>query len=355
MRTAAVLPVLALVPLGCCRPLRTESVLHHTQETPVEGRLTVENHTYNPVPEDAGPVLEMPLGCAGPCEEGPRVAIVDVDGLLLDQNMTGPLSWGENPVAVFREKLDKAAASPAVCAVVLRINSPGGGVTATDMMWQELRAFRARTRRPVVACLLDLGTGGAYYLATAADLIVALPTTVTGGIGVIWNSYNLRDLMAQQNVFPQPIKAGENIDMGTTAGALTPAARALLQKMADEFHERFRRVVREARPGLRDPRETFDGRVFTATEALGRGLIDRIGYLEDALALARDLAHQDQARAVLLHRRLDPSRSPYGVTPNTPLQPGLFPVSIPGIDRSRLPTFLYVWQPEPTLEKLGGR
>jgi protease IV len=350
MRLSA-LAFLALLSPGCCFPLKTVSRLYHTS-APLEGQFTLESHT-SPVSRDAGPVLETPLSGA-PCE-GPRVALIDVDGLLLDQSLAGPLSAGDNPVAVFREKLDAAAAQPAVCAIVLRINSPGGGVTATDLMWQELRLFKARTSRPVVACLLDLGTGGAYYLATAADVILATPTTITGGIGVIWNSYNLKDLMAQQNVIPQPIKAGKNIDMGTTAGALTPEARGLLQAMADEFHRRFQTVVREARPGLQKPEETFDGRVFTASQALERGLIDHLGYLEDALARARDLARQPQAPAVLFHRKGDPAHSVYAVTPTVPLPSEFFPVSIPGIDRSRLPTFLYMWQPEPTLEKLGGR
>src|SRR5207253_11410 len=118
--------------------------------------------------------------------------------------------------------------------------------------------------RPVVACLMDVGTGGAYYLATAADRIFAHPATVTGGVGVIINLYNLVDTMQQFNVRYQPIKAGPNIDMGSVTGALTPEA-------------------------------------------------------------------------------------------NTPMQAGLVPASIPGLDRSRLPTFLFLWQPEPTMEKLTGR
>ena len=223
------------------------------------------------------------------------------------------------------------------------------------MMWRELKAFRAKTNRPVVACLLDLGTGGFYYLATAADLIVAHPTTITGGIGVIWNSYNLRDLMAQQNIIPQPIKAGTNIDMGSMNSTLSPEAKISLQKMADEFHLRFKGVVKEARPGLKDPGTTFDGRVFTASEALERGLVDRIGYLDDAVSMARDMARLNQARVVLYRRRHDDANSPFAITSNTPLQNQFLPLSLPGLDRSRLPTFLYLWQPEPTMEKLGGR
>jgi len=273
----------------------------------------------------------------------------------VNTNITGPYATGDNPVDVFREKLDAAAADPCVCAVVVRINSPGGAAAATDMMWQELQQFRAHTRRPVVACLMDLGTGGAYYLATASDLIVAHPLTITGGIGVVINLYNLRDLMSTFNVIPQPIKSGANIDMGSANAALTPAARTLLQTMADEFHRRFKDVVRQQRPGLAADETVFDGRVFTAREALGVGLIDRVGYLEEAITAARELAGCPNAGAVVLHRCNDPARTAYATTPNVPLQATLVPVSVPGIDRSRLPTFWYVWQPDPTLERLTGR
>jgi len=285
-----------------------------------------------------------------------RIAVLDVDGLLVNTDMTGLGSLGENPVSLFRERLDAIAADPCVCAVVLRVNSPGGGVTATDIMWHDLQTFKSRIGVPVVACLMDVGTGGGYYLATAADQIVAHPTTVTGGIGVILNVYNLQDAMAQFNIVGAPIKAGKNIDIGTPIVALDEDRRKLLQRMADEFHQRFRKVVLEARHQV-DPNlaSTFDGRVFTATQAHELGLIDTVGYLDDAVRSARQLAQAPDAPVVFFHRPNDPALSPYATTPNTPLQGSLLPLSLPGLDRSRLPSFLYLWQPEPTMEKLSGR
>ncbi len=144
--------------------------------------------------------------------------------------------------------------------------------------------------------------------------------------------------------------------MGTTSSPLDPTARKLLQGMANEFHHRFRQIVEQRRPGVdRAEESNFDGRVFTASEALQRRLIDRIGYLDDAIAAARELAHADCARPVLFHRCNDPAHSIYAVTPNIPLQNTIVPVSVPGLDRSRLPSFLYLWQPEATLEKSGGK
>jgi protease-4 len=349
MRTLLTLLAAALAAAGC-QPLQLAysgrlgfaTPLHVVTDSP-------------PVP-DGGPVVEMHVGGdeAGGCT---KVAIVDVDGLLVNTDPTGPYSLGENPVAMFQEKLAAAADDPNVCAVVLRINSPGGSVAATDMMWHELRAFRARTHLPVIACLLDVGAGGAYYLATAADLIIAQPTSITGGIGVILNLYNLVDAMQYFNVRGQPIKSGPNIDMGNQARGLTEEAKQLLQTMADEFHVRFENVVEQARPHVdRAGGTTFDGRVFTAQQALQRGLIDRIGYLEDAVDAARQVAGKPAGQVVLLHRPNDVARSPYAITPNVPVQGGgALPVSVPGIERSRLPAFLYLWQPEPTLERLTGK
>src|SRR5262249_55627969 len=155
---------------------------------------------------------------------------------------------------------------------------PGGAVVPTDIMWRELRAFRARTGRPVVACLMDLATSGAYYLATASDLILAHPMTITGGIGVVLNLYKLQDFLSTFNVVYQGIKAGPHIDAGTMTTPLSPESQRLLQALADEFHQRFQEVVKQQRPHLDAADTTLDGRVFSARQALQCGLVDRIGY-----------------------------------------------------------------------------
>jgi protease-4 len=330
----------------------TDSIVR--TEAPIATRSQIITETA-PV-SDGGPIVEMPLGSPGTGKE-PKIAIVDVDGLLLNMDMTGLYSLGENPVSLFREKLDAIAADPWVCAVLLRINSPGGGVTATDITWRDLQAFRANTHKPVVACLMDVAAGGAYYLATASDRIMAHPTSITGGLGVILNRYNLSGAIGYFSLQALPIKSGKHIDLGNEIVAEpSPERKQLLQAMADEFHQRFRQVVAQARPNIDDADGTlFDGRVFTASQALQRRLIDGIGYLDDAIAAARALAQVERARVVLYHRRNDPARSPYAITPNVPLQNSMLPLSVPGLDRSRLPTFLYLWQPDPTMEKLGGR
>jgi protease IV len=305
---------------------------------------------------EAGPVVPMSLPHDPQSPNAPRIAVVDIDGLLLNSDMTGIYSLGENPVALFRERLDAIAADPLVAAVVLRINSPGGGVTATDIMWHDLQSFKMKTHLPVVVCLLDCGAGGAYYLATAGDQIIAHPTAITGGVGVILNTYNLQDLMAQFNIVAVPVKAGKNIDLGTPVAPLDEERRKLLQDMADEFHDRFKRVVLQCRPAVDAGDATnFDGRVFTAEQALGRRLVDSIGYLDDAITQCQEIIHCNCTTVVFYHRLNDRANSTYSITPNVPLQSSLLPVSIPGLDRTKLPSFLYLWQPEPTMEKLSGR
>lgn len=342
MRVALVLLILLPVCAGCRNLVVGTKIVG-----PVETRLDVP-----PVSVSAGnvqPVVVQP-GAA-------RIAIIDVDGLILNSPFVGPLSVGENPVALFREKLEAIAADPCVKAVVLRVNSPGGGVAACISMRHDLERFKERTRLPVVACLMDTATGGAYYLASAADQVVAGPATVAGGVGVILNLFNLRDLMAQFNVIPQSIKSGEFTDIGTSARALTEGEKALLQAMADEFHRQLIADVKRSRPMITN-NSAFDGRIFTGPQAKAIGLADHIGDLDEAIQMAAGMGCPGLTTrpGVVMYRRAnDPARSVYAVTPNIPLQgAGLLP-NLPGLDRSKLPTFLSVWQPELTMEKLGGK
>ena len=333
---------------GCSQGLRVNTHSEVALTTPISGSVTANVSAGAP----QGPIVAMPIEDATPGKSGAKIALIDVDGLLVNQTLAGPILVGDNPVAIFQEKLDATRADSSVCAVVIRINSPGGGVTACDVMRHLLERYRQTTGRPVIVCLVDVGAGGAYYLATASDAIVAHPTTLTGGIGVIWNSYNLRDLMAQFNVIPQTVKAGHNIDMGSVNSALTTETRKLLQQMADEYHHRFKQIVQAARPKVDVKDEAnFDGRVFTADQALARGLIDATGYLDDAIDLARQKAQHPDARVVMYGRAAHRAYSTYAdATITVPTQPPLS-LRMPGLERSRLPTFLYLWQPEPTLDR----
>lgn len=284
-----------------------------------------------------------------------KIAIIDIDGLLLNRNMGGFGSMGENPVSLFREKLDAIESDPQIAAVVLRINSPGGGVTASDIMARDLREFCSRRNIPVVACLMDVGAGGAYLLASAADVIVAHPTTVVGGLGVILNSYNLQETMGQFNVVARPIKAGKKVDAASPVRSLEPEELEMLQSLAVGFHARLKQQVHEARPRVAEDADIFDGRVIAGDKAAAAGLVDRLGYLDDALAEARILAALGpESTIVMLRRDNDRAYTQFDVTPNVAQQAAAVPLNVPGLDRSQLPTFLYVWQPETSLATASG-
>lgn len=311
-----------------------------------------------PVNPSAGPVRPVVVIPGSPSE---RVAIIDVDGLLLNTPFVGPMSVGENPVALFREKLQAVACDPCVKAIVLRINSPGGGVAACLAMRADLLQFKAQSHIPVVACLLDQATGGAYVLAAASDLIVAEPADVTGGLGVILNLFNLQDLMAQFNIIPRSVISGKYTDIGSSARAMEPVEREMLQTMANDFHKLIEKDVLQTRPqiDLADG-TTFDGRIFTGQQALSLKLVDQVAPLDEAILTAAHMGCPGLVPnvhpQVILYRRLnDPATSIYAVTANIPLQgSGLLP-SLPGLDRSKLPTFMSIWQPELTIEKLAGK
>ncbi|QDU90855.1 Putative signal peptide peptidase SppA [Pirellulimonas nuda] len=365
--------LLALLVAGCS---------NHPAYVCMRGDITAKGamKTSTVIDNNVTPVAARALPRSPKCS--PKIAVIDVDGVLVNRNLVGLQSMGENPVALFREKLDAAAADPCVAAVVLRINSPGGGVTATDMMRHDLVAFKLRTGLPVIACLMDVGAGGAYCLATAADTVYAHPTTVTGGLGVILNLYDMEDALSQQNIFERAIKSGAMVDIGSPTRAMVEEEKTVLEDIAKQYHRRLRATVMEARsqlvqrlpeevpvPGDRNgatgasaptgklPNEfagtVFDGRVFTSEQALHFGLIDNVGYLDDALAAARGLGGVTTAKTVLYRRNTDRALTPYDITQNTP-GGGLLPLSIPGYDRAQLPMFLYIWQPEPLYEKNGG-
>ncbi len=337
---------------GCCHGLRMQTKAHLNFETPVTAHLTM----HREVSPETSPLAEVPIGGSHGAECGPKIAVVDVDGLLVNSNLPATASAGENPVTLFTEKLAAAEQDATVCGVIVRLNSPGGGVDAAEILAHELVAFRQRTHKPVVACIIGTGTGAAYYLATCCDRILAQPNAVIGGIGVILNLYNLSDAMAQYNVIDQSIKAGNNIDVGSMRRAISPEQRQLLQAIADDFHERFKAVVLAARPSLAEnPNETLDGRIFSANQALKVGLIDQVGHLDSAVEAIRAMTGQSSAHIILFRRHGEGAYSIYATLPNLPPLTNTLPVSIPGLDRSRLPLFLYLWQPEPTAERLGGK
>lgn len=242
-----------------------------------------------------------------------RVAVIDVSGMILNGGKPGLLSEGENPVSTLHEKMSQAEADPKVKAIILRLNTPGGTVTGSDAMYRTVTRFKKRSGKPVVALMMDVTASGGYYLACAADEIVAYPTAVTGSIGVILQTISFKPAMGRIGIHAEALTSGVNKDAGSMFSTLTDEHRAILQGLVDDFYQRFLNVVRQARPGIPPDRfaEVTDGRVVTGTAAVELGLADQTGDLYDAFAIAKRLAKIQQADLVVYHRPLQYVGSPY--------------------------------------------
>jgi protease-4 len=274
-----------------------------------------------------------------------KILVTDVSGFISSEDQSESLlSNNKIPSLVSRvkEELEKAEQDKRIKAIILRINSPGGMVTASDMIYHEIMSFQARTGRPVVASMMDLGTSGAYYIAQAANRIIAHPTTVTGSIGVIMVRPDIEGLMAKLGIRTTEIKSGELKAMGSPFKPLSPEEQRVFQGVIDEMYNRFLRVVMDGRKGLSPEkiRALADGRIYTAQQALESGLIDEIGYLSDAVELAQQLAGLDHARVIMYHRPGDFKGSFYA----GPLILDPFGVAST-LGGFNTPQFLYLWMP----------
>jgi protease-4 len=277
-----------------------------------------------------------------------KILLLDLSGVLSED--VPSISIGAPPprvplLARVREELRKAEEDDRVKALVVRINSPGGTITASDVLYHELLAFKERKKVPVIAAIMDVGASGGYYAALAADTIVANPTTVTGSIGVVMVTVNAQGLLEKIGVAPLAIKSGPMKDAGSPFRSLTEPERAVFQGIIDDMHGRFVHLIARSRNMPEDRvRAIADGRVYTADQALKLGLVDRIAYLEDVVALARERAGLDEAKVVMYHRPKEYRANIYSLTPPpTTAESTLaqFAAALGGGG----PRFLYLWWP----------
>jgi protease-4 len=295
------------------------------------------------------PLKEKAIGGRG----DDKILVIDISGIIRDEDERGVLGvqTSANATARIKEALSKAEDDGRVRAVILRINSPGGAVTACDIISHEIRSFKARKRVPVVAELMDVAASGGYYIASSADAIMAHPTTVTGSIGVVVYSVNASGLMEKLGVAEQTIKSGDKKDIGTPLRRMTPEERDILQSIVNDMYERFLEAVMEGRKGAKGLtmdglRKIADGRVYTANQALSLKLIDSIGYFDDAIAEAKRLSGIKDATIITY---IEPSSYanniysmiPAGAAPNI----NLLNIDMGLFSRQFGLAFSYLWMP----------
>jgi protease-4 len=205
-----------------------------------------------------------------PLARGERVGVISVSGMISDSEST-------------IEQLKKFVKDDSVKAIVLRINSPGGGVAPSQEIYEEVK--KARAKKPILASLGALAASGGYYIACATQRVYANPGTITGSIGVIMPFMNVKDLVEKLGVKGMTVKSGAFKDMGSPLRDMTPGERELLQGVVDNVHLQFVNAVADGRNLDReDVLRIADGRIFTGEQAKGLGLVDVLGNLEDAIS-----------------------------------------------------------------------
>lgn len=218
---------------------------------------------------------------------GNQVASLELEGIIADS--------GD-----FLDQLKEYGNRSGVKSVVVRINSPGGGVAASQEIYEAIKKFRSETDKKVVVSMSSVAASGGYYIACGADKIFANPGTVTGSIGVIAEWYNYGDLLRWAKMQNVVIKSGDFKDAGSATRPLTDEERAYFQSLIGDMYDQFVAAVAESRNLQKDQvRKLADGRVYTGQQALKYGLVDELGTLQDAIDAAAKLGGIDGSPVIL--------------------------------------------------------
>ncbi|HEY5627823.1 MAG TPA: signal peptide peptidase SppA [Nitrospira sp.] len=220
-----------------------------------------------------------------------RVALIRVEGVILDSHAT-------------IVELKRFAENPTVKAIVLRIDSPGGGVVPSQEIYDAVQRVRNKNNKAVVASMGTVAASGGYYIAAATDRIMANPGTLTGSIGVIMETANVEGLLKKIGVEGIVVKSGKFKDVGSPLRKMTEEEQALLQSVMDDVHKQFIDAVAEGRAMEVDTVKALaDGRIFTGRQAKEAKLVDELGNLDDAIQLAADIAGMEGEPKVVEPRR----------------------------------------------------
>jgi protease-4 len=220
-----------------------------------------------------------------------RIALIRVEGVILDSQAT----IGE---------LKRFSENPSVKAIVIRIDSPGGGVVPSQEIYDAVKRVRSKNNKAVIASMGSVAASGGYYIAAATDRIVANPGTLTGSIGVIMETANVEGLLQKIGVEGVVIKSGKYKDVGSPLRKMSADERGLLQTVMDDVHKQFIEAVAEGRSlELRAAQALADGRIFTGRQAKEAKLVDELGDLEDAIRLAAEVVGIEGEPKVIEPRR----------------------------------------------------
>jgi protease IV len=288
-----------------------------------------------------GGVDEFPnLSRVWSCGSGDTIAVrIPVSGVITRATEGGLFGESMDPVGQVLTCIQDATQDEDVMAIILEVDSPGGEVTASDVIYKALLDFKkARKGRKVVALFGDVAASGAYYISMAADYIIVHPTTITGSIGVLISTMNFKGLGDKLGIQDVTIKSGINKDLLNPLRETTPAELAIMQSVVDEVYARFVTLVAQGRH-LPEPtvRALADGRVFTAKQALEAKLVDGNGYWNDAVKKTAELVGTKTLKVYRYEQRasfLDLLRMSAGKRLN-----------LKEILEPKPPSLMYLWSP----------
>ncbi len=218
-------------------------------------------------------------------EGSDKILLIDIDGVISNRPFLVPnLGIIPGMVGRVRQELELAFDDPLIRGILLRINSPGGTLTASDIIYHSLMEFKKSKKVKIVAALGDIAASGGLYVAMAADEIVAHPTTLTGSIGVIMPHIDLSGVMKRVGIKSDPIKSGKFKDIDSEFRPRTEEERKMLQQLIDHQHKKFVSAIRTGRKKMSKSQvdAIADGRLLSAESAKKAGLVDDIGYLDNA-------------------------------------------------------------------------
>lgn len=277
-----------------------------------------------------------------------KVLLINLQGLISNQKdhaFTGATT-ALGMVEQVREIISKAEKDDDIKALLIKVNSPGGTVTSSDIIFHELVAYKKKHGIPVYVHVMDIAASGGYYIALAGDEIIAHPTSLVGSIGVIALKMNMEKLMGKIGVDWEIVKSGDKKDFMSPFRSFTDEERKLFQNTIDNFHNRFVNIIAQNRTelDLDEVRPLADGRVFDSKQAMDSNLIDEIGYITDTLGRIKLKLETPDLKVVTYHREGDYKSNLYSFSPQSPTF-NMINLNL-GLNKSSLsPYFLYLWMP----------
>ena len=296
-------------------------------------------------PSAADPLQEFTLEGT---EEG-KVLVISIRGIISDAPKKQFISTRPSMVQEVVSQLRKAEKDSKIKAVILKINTPGGSVTASDILYNEIVAYKQKTEAKVVVAMMGVAASGGYYISLPADYILAHPTSITGSVGVLFLRPDVAGLMDKIGLGVEVSKTGKNKDMGSPFRQATADEKQIINDLINQLGKRFLdRIVEHRKINPDKLKAISTARIFLADDALKLGMVDSVGYLAEAVSQAKKLADLPQEAKIVVYRRTEyPDDNLYNTSTLHHEGRGLSIVSLdlPPSLMAFQAGFYYLWQP----------